>query len=151
MSRNRAGSWLLLSVLPVWAVGMSHSLDMRRSQIEERSAYGWMQRYAALRPHLEGEPKVTIVYDPFRQHQGNKQLFRAQYVLAPTIVILPRRPLPPVRPRTVPLIYDCHDPPSLDRLLDMTALRAKRRGGVMKTERVARGLAVVWLTERPRR
>ena len=149
MSRNRAAWLLLLAVLPVWAVGLARSLDIRGTQVKPRGSYGWLKRYTALRPHLEGVPKAMIVHDPFRRRrQGNKRLFRAQYVLAPVIVGSPQRSLPPPRPRAVPLIYDCHDQRTLDRVLKITANKARRRGVAMRTERVARGLAVVWMTER---
>ncbi len=149
MSKNRA-AWLLLTlVLPVWAVGFYHSLDMRREQIRPRDGDRWLKRYAALRPHLKGSPKATIVYGPTRRSQGNKRLFRAQYALAPTIVSLPRKRQegPPVRPRKLPLIYDHHTRSSLDKALKPLAAQARRRGVAMRTEIVARGLAVVWLTE----
>ncbi len=146
MSGNRVAAWLLLLVIPVWAVGFYHSMVEREEQtkqIKQRSARAWYKRYARLKRHLAGEQRAAIVYDPARPRKGNKRLFRAQYMLAPIVIRLRGRRLPEIRPRKTPLIYDFGDQRALDQLLAETAATARQRGVVMETARVARGLALV--------
>ena len=145
MSRNRAAAWLLLWIAPVLVVGFHYSLKQRRGQIAPRHAEAWFARYAKLRPHLEGAPRVAIFYDPRETGKGNLRLFRAQYVLAPTVVKLWGKRRPPIRPRKVPLLFDFHRQDSLDKQLARMSSKARKRGVKMDTAEVARGLALVWM------
>ncbi len=98
----------MLWIVPGLAVGSFYSLKQRRGQIKPRRAQVWFERYARLRPHLEGVPRVQIVYDPSGTRNGNKRLFQAHYVVAPTVVRLWGSQPPPLRPRKAPLLYDFH-------------------------------------------
>ena len=143
MSSDRAVTWLLLSVAPVWAVGLYYSMEVRSRQIQPRGAYGWHARYAKLEPHLAGEQQAAIVYDPADPERGNKRLFQAQYVLAPRVISLRGKQLPKIRAQKVPLIYDFRSEQSLSEVLSEAAAVARRRGVAMETVRLARGLALV--------
>ena len=145
MSSNRAAAWLLLSIAPVLAVGFYHSLKERRGELRPRHAYVWHARYAKLRPHLEGVPRVRIVYARDDPRRGNKRLFQAHYVLAPTVVRLWGKKPVPVKPRSEPLLFDFHNKKSLDQVLRRMARQARRRGVVMDTVRAGKALALVRL------
>ncbi len=140
-SGHRAALWLLLLVAPVWAVGTYHSLKVRSKLIQPQGEYQWRARYAKLKPHLAGEPRVMLVYDrAFRRH-AYKRLLRAQYVLAPSVVAMGGWNMP--KPRREPMIYDFRTERSLDLMLARMAAKAKSRRVAMETVRIGRGLALV--------
>ncbi len=134
-------------LVPVLAVGFFYSMKERDGQLVPRDADAWFKRYAKLRPHLEGEPKVAIFYDPAKSIKGNMRLFRAQYVLAPTVVKKWGKAPPPVQPRTVPLLFDFKRQDALDQVLAQIATEAREVDVAIETVQVARGLAVVWMSE----
>ncbi len=137
----------MLLIAPVLAVGSFYSLKQRSGQIKPRRAQVWFERYARLRPHLEGVPRVKIVYDPTGPRNGNKRLFQAHYVVAPTVVRRWGSEPPPVRPRKVPLLFDFYSHDLLEKALRRMARQARKRGIVLETVRLGRGLALVRMKE----
>ena len=142
MSEHRAVTRLLVLALPVWAFGLYHSLAERDRQTVPRAARQWHARYAKLQPHLAGVPKVAMVHEPGQRNKPRVRLFRAQYVLAPTVIRLWPK-LPEVRHRRLSFIYDFKDPRALKEVLAAAAAQAERDGVELKSVRVARGLALV--------
>ncbi len=142
MLEKRAAALLLVLALPVWGFGLYHSLAEREKQIMPRPARRWHARYAKLKPHLAGVPLVAMVPDLEERGKGNMRLFRAQYVLAPTVI---RRwpKLPEIRHRRLSFIYDFRSQRVLDEVLATAAERADRSGVVLKSVKIARGLALV--------
>ena len=147
MPENRAVTWFLVLALPVWAVGLYHSLAERERQIVPRSARQWHARYAKLAPHLSGVARVGMVNDPAERGQGKTRLFRAQYVLAPT-VIRPWPKLPEVRHRQLSFIYDFPNQRALDKVLTVAAEQADQVGVTLTSVKVAKGLALVSMKEK---
>lgn len=142
MPENRAVTRLLILALPVCALGLYFSLAEGERQTVPRTAGKWHARYAKLSPHLEGAARVGLVVDPMEKGKGKMRLFRAQYVLAPT-VIRPWPKLPEVRHRRLAFIYDFRDQRTLDEVLATARAKAERNGVVLKSVRVARGLSLV--------
>ena len=138
---HRAALWLLLLIAPAWAVGTYYSLKVRSKLIQPQGQYHWRARYAKLRPHLAGEPRILFVYDRAFKRQAYKRLFRAQYVLAPSLLAMGGWNMP--KPRREPMIYDFRSERSLDLMLARMAAKAKTRRVAMETVRVGRGLALV--------
>ena len=138
---HRAALWLLLLIAPVWAVGTYRSLKVRSKLIQPQGHYHWHARYAKLKPHLAGEPRVLFVYDRAFQRQAHKRLFHAQYVLAPSLLAMGGWNMP--MSRREPMIYDFRSERSLDLMLARMTAKAKTRRVAMETVRVGRGLALV--------
>ncbi len=133
---------LLVLAVPIWAFGLYHSLAEREKQIVPRSARQWHARYARLEPHLAGVPTVAMVADPEERGKGMMRLFRAQYVLAPT-VIRPWPKLPEIRHRQLSFIYDFRRQRDLDEVLATAAAHAAHGGVTLKSVKVAKGLVLV--------
>lgn len=148
-SRRRAATWLLLLAVPVWAVGLYYSMVERSKQSKPRGAHRWHARYAKLGPLLEGERRVTIVYNPEDPRRDNKRLFQAQYVLAPKVVVLLGRTPPRIRPWKAPLIYDFRRPKPLAAVLAETAAEARDQGIAFDARPVAKSLALVTMRPMP--
>ncbi len=142
MPQNRAAIRLFVLALPVWAFGLYHSQAERERQTAPRAARQWHARYAKLEPHLAGVRRVALVPDPNERGKGPMRLFRAQYVLAPT-VIRPWPQLPAVRHRRLSFIYDFENPRALHEALAAAAAQAERSGVELKSTKVARGLFLV--------
>ncbi len=142
MPENRAATRLLVLALPVWAFGLYHSVAERERQMVPREARRWHARYAKLEPHLAGVARVGMVLDPQERGKARTRLFRAQYVLAPTVIRLWPK-LPEIRHRRLSFIYDFKDQRALDEVLAAAAAQADRGGIDLKSVRVARGLSLV--------
>ncbi len=145
MRRPRPETWLLLLVLPVWGFGLHHVWNERARQLVPHPHYKWFARYSKLAPLLGDAPRVAIVHDPETHKTGKAKLFKAQYVLAPTIIEF-RHKLPrphSKRRQTIPLIYDFVRPGVLRQALAETAERAEKKGVTMTVVKVDRGLALV--------
>ncbi len=142
MSEKRAVRWLLVLALPVWAFGLYHSMAERERQTVPREAHRWHARYAKLLPHLAGIPRVGMVHDPAERGKARTRLFRAQYVLAPTVIRLWPK-LPEVRHRRLSFIYDFKNQRVLEEILAAAAAQAERSGVELTSLRVARGLYLV--------
>ncbi len=142
MSKHRAVTRLLVLALPVWALGLYHSLAERERQLAPRAARQWHARYAKLQPHLAGVSRVALVHEPGPHAKARVRLFRAQYVLAPAVIRLWPK-LPAIRHRRLSFIYDFKDPRALEEVLATAKAQADRSGVVLKSVNVARGLALV--------
>ncbi len=142
MPEHRAVTRFLVLALAVWAFGLYHSLAERERQIVPRAARQWHARYAELEPHLAGVSRVAMAHGSARRGQPRVRLFRAQYVLAPTVIRL-WPGLPTVRHRKLSFIYDFADPRALDEVLAAAAAQARRDRIELKSVTVARGLALV--------
>lgn len=145
MRRPQRETWLLLAVLPVWGFGLFHTWPERARQIEPHPHYRWFARYAKLAPLLAGEPRAAIVHHPEHHNSGKAKLFKAQYVLAPTIIAWQRKLPRPGQKHLddLPLIYDFVRPRLLEQVLDETARKAEQKGVTMTVQKVDRALAVV--------
>lgn len=141
MSNRRAATLLLLLVVPVWTVGMYHSMKERKAQIRPRGDARWYERYAKLRPHLAGERQVALVHDP--PDRSNRRLFQTQYVLAPVVVRVANKRAREIRRQKVPLIYDIQRQRVISEKLSRRAAKARRLGVAMETIEVSKGLALM--------
>lgn len=104
---------------------------------------GWEARYAALVPLLAGEPRVAMLRE--EGDAGVHRLFRAQFVLAPS-VIEPRSRLDDVVLRQLhwrPLILDFRSASALEGTLREIESRGAAIGMEIAVERRAGQIAVV--------
>ena len=129
MPDHRAATWLLVFALPVWAVGLYHSMVEREKLIVPRAARQWHARYAKLEPHLAGVSRIAMVLDPKERGKGKARLFRAQYVLAPTVIRLWPK-LPEIRHRRLSFIYDFKDQQAWTRFWPQPRCRRSRAGSI---------------------
>lgn len=144
MSKIPGAALLLVLVLPVWGFGQYFAIQEGRKQAEPRAQRLWIERYEALVPHLQGVPRAGFVRHPETRPNHRQRFFRAQYVLAPTVLVYRYRlPRPhPQRLSGIPEIYDFADPHALDEILTETAARAEALGMSLERVPVGRGLVL---------
>lgn len=144
MTRATAERLLLVLILPVWAVGLFHSWQRIPDGPGSGHPKPWFIRYARLAPALQGVPVAGFAYDPNGLPRGHKSYFRAQYVLAPTIL----QPIPELEwaeQQNLPIILDFESDDGLDEALAAARSEATRRGIRPRIQRFPGSLALVRL------
>lgn len=118
--------------------------SLPRDAVAEPGPPGWVTRYGELEGALDGEERALFVADD-PQGTPKYKLFRAQYVLGPT-VLQDRPSLARVRPRHLleaPLVLDGSSGEAFEASLASLRRRAAEEGLELEVRRYPARLAVV--------
>ncbi len=133
---------VFLLSLPVWFVGAYYSLEERKRLVRFGEELGWQERYAPIKAELEGASEALLISD---QKKRTMQYFELRYVLAPTVLNLPRKgqELPARGAPELPLLFRFEDPRALRQAIEETRERAEDLGLALHPIPIEDGLVLV--------
>lgn len=82
-----AAPWLALLAVVAWSWGLAVAVTTTLEATQSPDPFANIQTYEVLQPHLAGVTVAGFMVERPERKQLHKQLYRAQYAVAPTVLL----------------------------------------------------------------